>query len=475
MLVYRACLPGAPARDGTATCDPGLECETDALDVFLLARKGNVYQRPMLIPDRGADFFMPEAIQLEPVTHVAVNVAWVAGAIVIAYGVGMALSWLLQRIKGRSAVIDDIEELTRGPVRATLMAIAAKTAVHHTSDPSSVWRAGVDHLLVIALMATNTWLFASLILVAERRAIARFAGGDKAMTDADRHRRKVRTQISVLRRLVVALVVVFGLASVLMTFPAFSNVGRTLFASAGVLSVVAGLAAQTSLGAAFAGIQISFSDAIRVGDVVVVEGEWGRIEEITLTYVVVHIWDERRLVLPCTYFIKTPFQNWTRNATALLGTVQLDVDFTVPLDAMRAELDRLLKSSKLWDGRANVLQVTDAVGGHVRVQILVSAPNAGSLSDLRCDVREGMVTWLQRTQPGALLRHRLEHAGTQDDDTVRPHVGAGEPRADAGLFSGSPGAEERGRAFDGPEGGDADGDAQPADGREFAHARSRGE
>jgi len=417
---------------------------------------------------------MPEAIQLEPVTHVAVNVAWVAGAVAVAYGAGMALSWLLQRIEGRSVVVDDFEELTRGPVRATLMVIAAKTAVHHTSDPSSVWRDGVDHLLVIALIATNTWLFASLILVAERRAIARFAGGGEAMTDADRHRRRVRTQITVLRRLVVALVVVFGLASVLMTFPAFSNIGKTLFASAGVLSVVAGLAAQTSLGAAFAGIQISFSDAIRVGDVVVVEGEWGRIEEITLTYVVVHIWDERRLVLPCTYFIKTPFQNWTRNATALLGTVALDVDFTVPLDAMRAELDRLLKSNKLWDGRANVLQVTDAVGGHVRVQILVSAPNAGSLSDLRCDVREGIVTWLQRAQPGALLRHRLEHAATADDDTVRPHVGAGEPRADAGLFSGSPGAEERGRAFDGPDGDDAD-DGETADGQEFAPARSRGE
>lgn len=415
---------------------------------------------------------MPEAIQLEPVTHVAVNVAWVVGAVAVAYGLGMALSWLLQRIHGRSAVVDDIEELTRRPLRAMLMVIAAKTAVHHTSDPSSMWRAGIDHALVIALMATNTWLVASLILVAERRAIAGFAGGDKAMTDADRHRRKVRTQITVLRRLVVALVVVFGLASVLMTFPAFTNIGKTLFASAGVFSVVAGLAAQTSLGAAFAGIQISFSDAIRVGDVVVVEGEWGRIEEITLTYVVVHIWDERRLVLPCTYFIKTPFQNWTRNATALLGTVQLDVDFTVPLEAMRAELDRLLRADELWDGRAGVLQVIDAVDGSVRVRILVSAADAGSLFDLRCHVREGMVTWLQRTQPGALLRHRLEHAIARDADTVRPHVGAGQPRADSSLFTGSPGAEERGRAFEGP--GSAD-DEDRADDRELAHARSRGE
>jgi small-conductance mechanosensitive channel len=181
--------------------------------------------------------------------------------------------------------------------------------------------------LILAHVATSTRLIASLVLVAARRAVARFAGGDTDIADADRHRRKVRTQISLLRRIVVALVVVFGSAAVLVTFPAFSSVGKTLFASAGVLSVVAGLAAQTSLGAVFAGIQIAFSDAIRVGDVVVLEDEWGRIEEITLTYVVVHLWDERRLVLPSTYFTKTPFQNWTRNATALLGTVELDVDF----------------------------------------------------------------------------------------------------------------------------------------------------
>lgn len=223
-------------------------------------------------------------------------------------------------------------------------------------------------------MVTSTWLFASLVSVAERRAIAHFAGTE--ITDADRHRRKLRTQITLVRRLAVAIVIALGLAAILMTFPVFSNVGKTLFASAGLLSVVAGLAAQTSLGAVFAGVQIAFSDAIRVGDVVVLEDEWGRIEEITLTYVVVHLWDERRLVLPTNYFTKTPFQNWTRNATALLGTVELDVDFSVPFDEMRRELDRLLRSDELWDGRVGVLQVTDAVGGFVRVRMLVSAASA---------------------------------------------------------------------------------------------------
>jgi hypothetical protein len=221
----------------------------------------------------------------------------------------------------------------------------------------------------------------------------------------------------------------------------------------------------------FAGIQIAFSDAIRVGDVVVLEGEWGRIEEITLTYVVVHLWDERRLVLPTTYFTKTPYQNWTRNATALLGTVELDVDFTVSLDAMRAELDRLLRSNELWDNRVGVLQVTDAVNGYVRLRMLVSAPNAGALFDLRCDVREGIVRWLQASQPGALPRRRIEPAPAPGgDDIAAADERPAASRADSGLFSGSPGAEQRGRVYQGP---DAEDDR--VDGRELAAARSRGD
>jgi hypothetical protein len=193
-----------------------------------------------------------------------------------------------------------------------------------------------------------------------------------------------------------------------MTFPSFRHIGTTLFASAGVLSVVAGLAAQTSLGSVFAGMQISFSGAIRVGDVVVLEGHWGRIEEITLTYVVVQIWDDRRLVLPTKYFTTTPFENWTRHATELFGTVEFDVDFTVPLDSMRAESQRLLSESDLRDGRASALQVTDAVGGFLRVRKLVSASDSGALFNLRCAVRESLVDWLRRTDPGVLPRRRVE-------------------------------------------------------------------
>jgi small-conductance mechanosensitive channel len=383
-----------------------------------------------------------------PATHLATTAAWVAGAVALAYVLGLALSWLLQRLGRRSRVLHDVADLTRRPLRATLVVIAAAAAVRRASDGQAAWRGWLDHLLVIALIGTVTWMVTSLVLVAERQVIDRFAGGDTGLTDADRHRRKIRTQVTTLRRLAVAIVVVLGAAAALMTFPSFSDVGKTMFASAGVLTVVAGLAAQTSLGSVFAGIQIAFSDAIRVGDVVVLEEEWGRIEEITLTYVVVHLWDERRLVLPCTYFTTTPFQNWTRNATQLLGTAELDVDFTVPFDAMRAELDRLLRANPKWDGRVGVLQVTDAVEGLVRVRMLVSAPDAGQLFDLRCDVREGMVAWLQQTIPCALPRQRIEHQTDGDRAEGSDAVYRDAPQADSGLFSGSADAERRGRAFE---------------------------
>lgn len=350
---------------------------------------------------------MTEKVQLASATHLAVTAAWLAGAAVGAYLLAIGLSWMLRRIGRRSELLSDIAFLTRWSVRANLVVIATIIAVEATTDTSAPWRRWVDHILLIALVAAITWLVASLVLVAERRAISRFGGGGQ-MADADLQRRRVRTQVTTLRRLVIAVVVLLGIAAALRTFPAFAQIGTTLFASAGVLSVVAGLAAQTSLGAVFAGMQIAFSGAIRVGDVVVLEGEWGRIEEITLTYVVAEIWDQRRLVLPTTYFTTKPFQNWTRNATELLGTVELDLDFTVPLGAMRAELERQLAESELWDGRAGSLLVTDAVGGYARVRILVSAPDSNSLFSLRCAVREDLVSWLQRTHPEALPRWRVE-------------------------------------------------------------------
>ena len=155
--------------------------------------------------------------------------------------------------------------------------------------------------------------------------------------------------------------------------PGVRALGASVLASAGLISVIAALAAQSTLGNVFAGLQLAFSDAVRVDDVVVVEGEWGRIEELTLTYVAVQIWDDRRLVLPTSYFTTKPFQNWTRTSSAVLGTAEIDVDWSVPVEPMRAELRAVCEGTELWDGRVCVLQVTDAVGGMIRLRALVSA------------------------------------------------------------------------------------------------------
>jgi small-conductance mechanosensitive channel len=237
----------------------------------------------------------------------------------------------------------------------------------------------------------------------------------------------------------------------------------TILASAGVLGIVAGLAAQSSLSNLFAGLQLAFTDAIRVDDVVVVEKEWGRIEEITLTYVVVHVWDDRRLILPSTYFTTTPFQNWTRKESAVLGAIDLDVDWRVPLDELRVELDRALRASDLWDERVGLLQVTDAVGSFVRLRVLVSGVDGPTVFDLRCEIREALVGFLQRSHAQALPRVRVESvprfvptrtrrpgSGPDTDplDLDEPFfVSESESTQTQGLFTGSREAIERARGF----------------------------
>jgi small-conductance mechanosensitive channel len=421
------------------------------------------WSRDDAMPDEND--LIPDEKDLESATNLAVTLTWMAVAVAIALTLGVIAYWALRRLSRRSDLLSDILELSRTPMLATLVVIAASIGVRRSSHPhDDAWRGWVDHAGLILLVVTLTWLMISLVQVAERRAVARFGGGDTEITDSDRQFRRVRTQVSVLRRLATAMVVVFGIAAILMTFPSFSNIGTTLFASAGVLSVVAGLAAQTSLGSVFAGLQIAFSGAVRVGDVVVLEDEWGRIEEITLTYVVVRIWDERRLVLPCTYFTTKPFENWTRSATEIMGTVEIDVDFTVPFDALRAELGRLLADSDLWDGRRGVLQVTDAVGGCVRVRMLVSAPNSSALFDLRCAVREGMVDWLQRTQ-SVLPRYRISPADASPHRRPGADNHAGHSTVGSAVFSGSPEAEQRAHDFDGRRDDDIDdGDLAPVGG-----------
>ena len=220
--------------------------------------------------------------------------------------------------------------------------------------------------------------------------------------------RRIRTQVVVLKKVAFVIIAILTLACALMAFPSVRHLGASLLASAGIAGIIVGFAAQRSLGTLVSGLQIALTQPIRIDDVVIVENEWGKIEEIALTYVVVRIWDLRRLVVPTSYFLEKPFQNWTRVSADLLGTVMLYVDYTAPLKAMREELDRILEQSKLWDHKVKVLQVTDATDRTLELRALVSAGNASAAWDLRCEVREAMVDFLQRNYPECLPRTRAE-------------------------------------------------------------------
>lgn len=220
--------------------------------------------------------------------------------------------------------------------------------------------------------------------------------------------RKIVTQIRVVRQVVNVIIVMIALANILMSFEGIRQFGVSLLASAGVAGVVLGFAAQKSIANVFAGLQIAITQPIRLDDVVIVEGEWGRIEEITLTYVVVKIWDERRLVVPIAHFIDRPFQNWTRVSSEILGTVFLYLDYSVPLTDLRSELKRIVGEHPNWDGRVCGLQVTNSTNTTMEVRALVSAKDAGKAWDLRCDVREGLLCYLQEHHPHALPKFRIE-------------------------------------------------------------------
>jgi small-conductance mechanosensitive channel len=225
----------------------------------------------------------------------------------------------------------------------------------------------------------------------------------------NRQARAVRTQVTVLRKVAVSVIALFAFAAMLMVFDQVRQIGTTILASAGLAGVVLGFAAQRSLGMLLGGFQIALTQPIRIGDSVIVEGEFGNIEEITLTYVVVSLWDERRLIVPVTYFLDKAFQNWTRTSVQLLGTVELYVDYDFPIEALREQLTRILKASKLWDQRVNMLQVIDVREHTVQVRALVSAADAGRAFDLRCEVREGLLKFLQQQHPHSLPRMRLTH------------------------------------------------------------------
>ncbi len=328
-----------------------------------------------------------------------------AGVAIAVTVVAVALLYLLMRRLSRgNAALRAGFERTHRPLQVVALAVVLRAAVPPLLGNGQ--RAAAQ-VLTACLVASLAWLVGAVLLRIEEAALRRY----RVDVADNLAARRMRTQVSVLRRVTVVAVAVIGVGAVLTTFPQARAAGASVLASAGLVGLVAALAAQSTLGNIFAGLQLAFGNALRLDDVVVVEGEWGRVEELTLSYVVVRIWDERRLILPSSYFTATPFQNWTRSSAEVIGTVELDVDWTVPVQKMRDAAQDVVESSELWDRRAYGLQVTDAAGGLVRVRVMISAADSSALWDLRCLVREQMVAWVQREHPLALPRQRAELHG----------------------------------------------------------------
>jgi len=334
---------------------------------------------------------------------------WMATLLAALIGVALALigcaiaDRVLRRLARRSVVLTTVLERSARSARVVIVLVVLQF----------IWTAAPDDLRALPAVSRITTL---LLITAVTWFLVRTIG---AVADAiirlhptnvaeNVEARRVATQTRLLARALMFMIAVVGFGAALMTFPDVRQLGASLLASAGVAGLVAGIAARPVLGNLIAGLQIALTQPIRLDDAVIIEGEWGHIEEINATYVVVKTWDERRLVVPLQWVIEHPFQNWTRRNPQLLGTVLLWLDYRVPLAPLRAELERVCKSAPEWDGRTAVLQVVEANERAMQVRVLVSSRDAATNWDLRCRVREALIDYLQRQMPDGLPRVRAE-------------------------------------------------------------------
>jgi small-conductance mechanosensitive channel len=290
-----------------------------------------------------------------PFSHPGVPRLLAIAVVTAALALHIALWRLILRVMRDRASAEELQRYCRWPARAVVV-LGAVLLVFSATRPRPTVRGAAFDALLLALIAAAGWLTVRLVRVAENAAMRRY---DVEVPDNLRARR-IRTQVRVLRRVVTVGIILLTLATMLLTFPQGRALGVSLLAGAGIFGVIAGVAARSTVGNLIAGLQIAFAEPIRLGDVVVVEGEWGHVEEITLTYVIVRLWDRRRLVLPSSYFLERPIQNWTRYSADILGTVHLYLDYTVQVDEVRAEFERIVKASALWDRNVAILQVVDA-------------------------------------------------------------------------------------------------------------------
>jgi small-conductance mechanosensitive channel len=303
------------------------------------------------------------------------------------------LKRILERI--RQTVAGSAPVLVRllMPIRLLFVLIALAGIVYYVRMPGEI-KELLTHILSISSIAGVSWFVLRIFAVIEEVIQQRYRDAGKSDIEA----RRITTNISLLRKIVNVLVVILAIAGVLMTFETVRQIGLSILASAGLAGIVIGFAAQRSLQTLIAGIQIAITQPVRLGDIVVVEKENGRVEEITLTYVVVRLWDERRIIVPITWFIDKPFQNWTRSSLELTGAVMLRVGYHVPVDEVRREFERIVAESPLWDKRVARLEVTDSGDVTMELRALVSAANSADLWALRCQVREKLIEFIHAPQ-----------------------------------------------------------------------------
>jgi small-conductance mechanosensitive channel len=335
---------------------------------------------------------------------------WTAIAAALSLVVVLVAMRVFRMIVLRTALPDS---MTRSLVRRThaaltvVVSMLVLTVVLHTANDDIASIDTLRHYAGVLLIASITFALLRAVRVG---GDAVFAHHSRAQDD-DLRARSLMTQARVLTRTLSFLIVLLGVSATLMMFPQARQIGTSLLASAGIAGLAVGLAAKPVLGNLLAGLQIGLTQPIRIGDVLLIEGEWGRVEEITGTYVVFAVWDQRRLIVPLQYFIEKPFQNWTRTSAQILGTVMLWVDYRLPVDAVRQEAERLCKDDPDWDGRLVIVHVTETNADAMQVRVLVSSADSPRCFELRCRVREGLIAFVARDYPDCLPRLRAQVAG----------------------------------------------------------------
>lgn len=394
-----------------------------------------------------------------PLMGVLIGAAIVA---IFAAVITFSTSFVMKQFFRKKPAVRRAINRTRLPLFLLVLFAGSALSVYFAVD--DWWQGPLYVSLLIAFIVSVAWWALRVVKIVEAIILSKYVGEHEPDLE-DRRGRRVQTQVNLIGRILAAIIITLAVAAVLLLNENVRGLGAGVLASAGVVSVVAGLAMQSTLSNVIAGIQLAFADSIRVGDVIVIEDNFGTVEEITLSAVVVKSWDGRRFIYPSAHFVATPFENWTRVGTEILGTVELDVDWRVPVDELRRRLKRLLESTDLWDGQSYSVQISEATGGMAKAWVVVSARNSGELWDLRCLVREDLINFIRTEHPYAMVTQRMLYSNeqalaTSADPIATGEFGAVDPENDAdqvatvgedsGLFTGSIQAVERNREFNGP-------------------------